>query len=147
MTEENVINESESTAAPCDEALSDVSDDAIASENTFEDTGIEDTVYSLEDEIHELGEQFPEIVKDTESTNPERYSELRAMGLSMKEAYLATSDKKKSADTRGHLRAGAPIMAKSPATGMSRRELEIARSIFEGMSDDQIRKLYNRVKS
>ena len=85
------------TAAEREESLSECDSDGI---------GIEDSVYTLDDEISELRAQYPEMIRDTESTDSERYSELRAMGLSMKEAYLATSEKKKSADTRTHLRGG-----------------------------------------
>ena len=145
MNEEIINNESLSepeedveTVAECEENLTECDSEGI---------GIEDSAYMLDDEISELRAQYPEMIRDTESTDSERYSELRSMGLSMKEAYLATSERKKSTDTRTHLRGGKPITAKSPASGMSRRELEIARSVFDGMSDEQIRKLYNRVKS
>ena len=149
MTYESIDNETADTAYEGGADTADSSD--IIKEDVTDDVCEqiygEESSYSLEEEIAELSSQFPDMIRDTESTNSERYSELRAMGLSMREAYLATSEKKKTSDTRTHLRGGMPIMARSPVNGMSRRELEIARSIFDGMSDDQIRKLYNRVKS
>ena len=120
----------------------DTEDDLTATE---EDEG--DITYSLEDDIEELRSEYPELVSSVKNTNSERYGELRALGLTPREAYLATGEHKKPRDTRGHLGDSAPRTAKSPVTTMSRRELEIAHSIFDGMSDDEIKRLYNKVKS
>ena len=107
----------------------------------------ENAEYSLEDDMTELAEDYPELISSVKNTNPERYGELRALGLSPKEAYLATGEKRKPQDTRGHLGDSTPRAARSPISKMTRRELEIARSVFDGMSDEEIRRLYNRVKS
>lgn len=103
--------------------------------------------YSLEKDMDELTREYKALVTTRKNTSPERYSELRALGLSPKEAFLATSERRTLRDTREHLGGGMPRAAKSPSTGMSRRELMLARALFDGMSDDQIRALYNKIKA
>ena len=103
--------------------------------------------YSLEEDMDELKTDYPELVSSVKNTNSERYGELRALGLSPREAYLATGEQRKPHDTRIHLGDSAPRAARSPVSKMTRRELELARSVFDGMSDDEIRRLYNKVKS
>ena len=103
--------------------------------------------FSLTDEIDELRAEHPDVVVANTNVDPERYQQLRAMGLTMKEAYLATSERSRTADNKRHLTDSMPKSARSPATAMTRREMELARVLFDGMSDEQIKKLYNRVKS
>ena len=101
----------------------------------------------LLEDISELKEEFFELkdLRDiTELPNPTRYAALRDLGLTPAEAYLATSPQKK-ADTRAHLRGGVPHAAKSPVSSMTRREWQIARALFEDMSDSDIEKLYRKV--
>ncbi len=114
---------------------------------TVEDVSDTEEEYSLESDMEELSAECPELLSSMKNTNPERYAELRSLGLSAKEAYLATGEYKKPHDTRGHLGDSVPKAARAPACKISRRELEIARSVFSGMSDEQIKKLYNKVKS
>ena len=102
--------------------------------------------YELENELDALHQNFPDIISASHNTDPERYKQLRAMGLTMKEAYLATSERVRPVDNKKHLTASMPRGAKSPSSSMTRREMELARVLFEGMSDDQIKKLYNKVK-
>ena len=102
--------------------------------------------YELDDEIEQLRESHPEVVSQNVGADPKRYSELRAMGLSMKEAFLATSERIRPANNKRHLTDSMPKGAKSPASAMTKREIELARILFDGMSDEQIKKLYNKVK-
>ena len=77
--------------------------------------------------------------------NAERYATLRALGLTPKEAYLATSVSQTREGGTSHLRSGVPGLAKSPSGGMSGAELEMARGLFSGLSDAEIHKLYKKV--
>lgn len=92
-------------------------------------------------EIALLREQYPELLHES---GTERYRELRALGLTPGEAYLATSEPRARADGRAHL-GSAPRRAHSPYTGMSRSVLESARSLFEGLGDAELQRLYRRV--
>lgn len=77
-------------------------------------------------------------------TDPKRYSQLRAMGLSASEALRAAGPAKER-DSRAHLVSGVPAGATAPKGGMSRWELETARVLFEGMDDTHINELYKKV--
>ena len=78
-------------------------------------------------------------------TSRERYSALRSMGLSAREAYLATGSGIDRESTKAHLISSVPSPARAPESAMSTQEMDAARSLFEGMSDADIRKLYNKV--
>ena len=92
-------------------------------------------------EIALLREQYPELLHES---GAERYRELRMLGLTPGEAYRATAAPKARADGRAHL-GTAPRRAHSPHTGMSRSVLESARSLFEGLGDAELHRLYRRV--
>ena len=100
----------------------------------------EESDYS--DELRRLNGEFPEVSLDEES---ERYRELRSLGLTPREAYFASASRAPKPDTRSHLTAGVPRMARSPMGAMSRQELEEARELFSGLSDRQIEDLYRKV--
>lgn len=74
-----------------------------------------------------------------------RYAELRDLGLTPEEAYLATRGRPKRQDNRSHLSSAVPRSAGSPAGAMTRSELEGAREIFPGLGDREIARLYRRV--
>ncbi len=106
-----------------------------------------DTAALLEEDISSLGELFPElsdITSITELQNPTRYAALRDLGLSPKEAYLATSERKMP-DNRAHLRPSVPAYAGRTHTQMTSREWNEARALFEDLSDSEIEKLYRKV--
>lgn len=101
----------------------------------------------VDGDLAELKEAFPEMAEADsiiEINNPTRYAALRDLGLSATEAYLATS-KKVTPDNRSHLTSGIPGSAKAPCMGMTRAQMEEARTIFRGMSDAEIQKLYQKV--
>ena len=101
-----------------------------------------------ESDLKELKMQFPELsdVEDlTELDNPVRYAGLRDLGLTPKEAYLASGARQKRADNRSHLSSAMPRGAGAPRGGISREELYRARELFEGMSDAEIQALYRKV--
>ena len=93
-----------------------------------------------EEELAGLKERLPELY----GCNEERYSALRAMGLSPEEAYRATTATVRSSG-RSHLSDSTPRRAHSPSAGMSRQTLESARALFEDMSDAELQGLYRRV--
>ena len=99
------------------------------------------------DDIIALREEFRELryVSDiTELDNPLRYAALRDLGLSPKEAYLATQGARQRQDNRSHLYP-APRVSSQGVGIMPERELEAAREIFSDISDAEIRKLYRKV--
>ncbi|MBQ8720375.1 MAG: hypothetical protein IJY65_05020 [Clostridia bacterium] len=98
-------------------------------------------------DLLELIRDFPELSDKkslSEIENPARYGVLRELGLSPKEAYLASSFSRR-ADNRAHLHSSVPARAAAPDTTMSAKELEGARELFSGLSDSEIRSLYKRV--
>ena len=78
-------------------------------------------------------------------TNRERYLALRKMGLTSREAYILTGKTTASEVSKSHLVSTVPSGASSPRGGMSGAEMEAARSLFEGLSDSEIQKLYKKV--
>ncbi len=117
-----------------------------------EQTAESETDYAqiIADDIKSLKQQFDELssLEDiTELENPLRYAALRDLGLSPREAYLATSGARRARDTRSHLTGTVPKGAASPRGSMTSSELAAARDLFVGMSDSQIQALYKRVNN
>ena len=81
----------------------------------------------------------------TELKNPLRYAALRDLGLTPREAYLATGGRGSLPDGRRHLFSAVPRSAGAPACGMSRSELERARELFPTLGDKELTGLYKRV--
>ncbi len=99
-------------------------------------------------DILALRAEFPEDAVNSllELDNPTRYAELRDLGLSPREAYLATTRRsEKRVDNRSHLQSAVPRAVVGSGEGISREELEAARDLFSGLSDHEIRKLYKKV--
>lgn len=99
-------------------------------------------------DMAELCSLFPSLRGKTSITqldNPIRYAALRDLGLSPKEAYLATSEPIRREDNRSHLTAAITHSAGNMRSSMTSRELDAARELFSGLSDREIRKLYNKV--
>ncbi len=97
----------------------------------------------LDSDLNELAGEFPEPI--SRDMLPERYGELRALGLTPVEAYLASVRRTAKFDSRSHLKTSVPRAAKSPGGAMPRRELLEARELFSGLSDRQIEDLYRKV--
>ena len=99
-------------------------------------------------DMEELRSLFPHLREKTSITeldNPLRYAALRDLGLTPKEAYLATSEPMQKYDNRSHLRSAVPKSASAPTGILTRGELEAARELFSGLSDREIQKLYKKV--
>ena len=121
----------------------------------------EENEETREKEIYSEGEEaLPDFSEDKETiaalfptatgresdfTENERYIQLRALGLSVKEAYLAVGGEQRRTDTRSHLKSSVPKSAGTPFTQMTRSEMERARELFEGMEESEIRRLYRKV--
>lgn len=99
----------------------------------------------LDSDLEELAGEFPESISKDALSDSERYKELRALGLTPAEAYLASIRRAPKFDSRSHLRTSVPRAAKSPGSAMSRHELIEARELFSGLSDRQIEDLYRKV--
>ena len=77
--------------------------------------------------------------------NPLRYAQLRDLGLSPEEAYLATNYARLSAyqkDNRSHLHSAIPKGAGGES--MSAEALSQARDLFGNLSDGELLSLYRR---
>ncbi len=100
----------------------------------------------LEGEIKLIGAELPEIcVQISDISDNKRYSELRGLGLTPREAYLAAVSRPTVIDNRAHLTGAVPKSASAPSSQMTRGELEMARSLFEDLNDNELRRLYKRV--
>lgn len=108
-----------------------------------EEIAAESNELDIDSDLAELASEFPEPI--TEEMLTGRYSELRALGLTPTEAYLATARRTPKFDSRSHLKTSVPRAVKSPGGAMSRRELLEARALFSGLSDRQIEDLYRKV--
>ena len=107
-----------------------------------------DVEAEIDSDIEELKSAFPELSElrsITELKNPTRYAALRDMGLSVSEAYLATTPRVAQPDNRAHLTSSVPRGAKSPDGPMTKHQLKQARAIFGDMSDNEIYNLYKKV--
>lgn len=99
------------------------------------------------EDLEQLISEFPELsdLRDaSELSDPIRYGKLRDLGLSPKEAYLATSGRKKIIDTRAHLSGARPKPLNAPSS-IPAYAVRCVRELFDGISDEEIISLYRRV--
>ena len=99
------------------------------------------------EDLEELIAEFPELsdLRDaSELSDPIRYGKLRDLGLSPKEAYLATAGRKRIIDTRAHLSGAKPKPLNTPSS-ISAYAVRCVRELFDGISDEEIISLYRRV--
>ena len=136
--------------APVPEATvadgSEFTEDAI---EVKDDAGEVLAKLSLDSDLDELREEFPELATResvTELDNPTRYASLRELGLTPREAYLATAKRAPRQDTRSHLSDSFHGTKAAPLSQMTRGELLTARELFSDLSDGQIHELYKKVR-
>lgn len=101
----------------------------------------------IAEDVTALRAEFPELrgIKDiTDINNPLRYAALRDLGLTPAEAYMATA-KRRTQDTRAHLKSAHGKSASTALGMMSQKELAAARELFPGMSDADLQHLYKKV--
>lgn len=143
------VAEEAKSPTPCDE----IEENKGGAEDSSEKTdGVEGAVTDYAalavSDMKELIALFPHLEGKTsvsELENPLRYAALRDLGLTPREAYLATASHTPAHDNRSHLRSAVPRGAGAMGATMSARELEDARELFSGLSDSEIHKLYKRV--
>lgn len=114
-------------------------------EDSLDDVESTEEEISLDDELVALSEEHPEVVEAVSAPNKERYAQLRALGLSPKEAYLASSLPRRARDGRSHLTDSMPRSVRSPEGAMTRREMRAARELFSDLCDAEIQRLYKKV--
>ena len=144
--EETAVPESlEETAA---EAIDEPSEEDAAPLEDEAEESVDYAALAAED-LAELKAQFPalkELPSLAALPDPVRYAELRDMGLSPKEAYLATGGTaRRRSDNRSHLLSAVP-RASALATNLpSGAEMAEARRLFSNLTDAQIHRLYKKV--
>ena len=124
-----------------DESL-DASSDSYESDLT--DAADSDTDYSSDLEL--LKSSFPalaEIESIGELESPHEYARFRSLGLTPKEALLATGQSLKPPPQR---RPTSPIATRGRSERIPDYYLRMAREIFHGLSDREIQVLYKKVK-
>ena len=109
----------------------------------------EDTNYDelIKSDMKELSGEFsPDKELDiADLKNPIRYGALRDLGLTPREAYLASGGRRVNEDNRAHLSSSVPRKFSSQFSEIPRAELDAARELFGDLSDTQIRNLYKKV--
>lgn len=143
VTEEATVQTQEDTKSESVEEVANTEaeeTEEVAEESVDYEALIESDLNTLRAEFPELGD----IKQITDLNNPLRYAALRDLGLTPEEAYLATA-KRRSQDTRAHLRSAHGRNASTPLGIMSQHELSVARELFPGLSDADIQRLYKKV--
>lgn len=129
------------------EEVASFDDAAEAMAENEEDTDVNFEELARRD-LAELASRFPEtrnLRSITDLPNALRYAELRDLGLSPTEAYLATGKLRTPQDNRAHLHSSVPKGSSDAGSYMKASELNSARELFSSLSDDEIRRLYKRV--
>lgn len=143
VTEEATVQTQEDTKSESVEEVANTEAEEaeeVAEESVDYEALIESDLNTLRAEFPELGD----IKQITDLNNPLRYAALRDLGLTPEEAYLATA-KRRSQDTRAHLRSAHGRNASTPLGMMSQHELSVARELFPDISDADIQRLYKKV--
>lgn len=153
--EEKIISEGAEVAPPVEEIeVADEPKDAEAvvdgGDATDADEKSDGVDYArlIEEDLATLRNEFPEVV-GLETVhglkNPVRFGALRDLGLTPREAFLASGGAVRARDNRAHLIPSVPRGVRGAADAIPRHELDMARAIFTGMSDTEIQKLYRKV--
>lgn len=103
-----------------------------------------------QEDLCTLREEFPELATAASLTalsDPARYGELRELGLTPREAYLATEGHRRAPvrDTRLHLGSSIGRTARPAGGRLGAAELDAARDLFPSMTDGEIEALWRRV--
>ena len=146
---EAISDITELTEAPTDAEPSPESEkEDVAQVESTDRGGQTDFAELAKADMEALRLEFPELRDKsdiTELKNPLRYAALRDLGLTPREAYLATSAPQVRYDNRSHLRSSVPSGARESAERLGGSELEAARELFSGLSDRELQKLYKKV--
>ena len=152
MTEATDVNEAVSTDtienSLCEEESEKVDTHAALGESCDENADADiDYAEILTSDMNELsGELFAgEEIKITDLKNPTRYGALRDLGLTPKEAFLASGGRIEKLDNRSHLRPSVPRSIAAAFSEIPRAHLDAARELFSDLNDGEIKALYKKV--
>ncbi|MBR2930395.1 MAG: hypothetical protein IKC32_04120 [Clostridia bacterium] len=100
------------------------------------------------DDLALLKSLFPELMPIghlAEIKGSARYGALRDLGLSPKEAYLATREARPRVNGRAHLTSSVPRGAGTPSGTMTHSELLGMRELFPTLGDNELHRLHKKV--
>ena len=145
--------ETQATEALTEDDATQSSDEAVAEPlEVSEETESIDYDALAEEDLARLKEEFPalrDMASLYELEDPARFGALRELGLSVREAYLATTTPKAHTphtyDNRSHLRSSVPRTHGASGEQMSAQQMRAARELFSDLSDSDIVKLYKKV--
>lgn len=123
----------EEFANDIDESETEVADD------------IDETEQELADDLDVLRSSLSELSSlrsIDDLAHPEEYARFCSLGLTPREAYLATGERR---EPRVPKRITAPMSVKRDRSAIPEYYLKMAREIFGGLSDREIQSLYKRV--
>ncbi len=119
----------------------------------FEGGGNDEYERRAQEDLAEIKRLYPRLAhlkSLTQIDNPARFAQLRDLGLSAREAFLATNsgrlEKRGAYDNRSHLVSSVPRANASTGTHMSRAELASAKDIFGNLSEKEIEALWKKVQ-
>ena len=148
MNEKSIVNEA-IAENPATIAETIPTAEPTATENEEVEDAV-DYAEILKNDLTELKEEFPELGENfdiPDLKDPLRFGALRDLGLSAKEAYLATGGARKVYDNRAHLTVSVPRNAVTPKQSIPRAELNIVRDVLGDISDEELERLYRKVNS
>lgn len=122
----------------------DVGDEFDVPEQEFENE-MDRAELELADDVNVLRAELAELSSlrsIDDLAHPEEYARFRSLGLTPREAYLATGERREPREQR---RITAPMSVKRDRTTIPDYYLKMAREIFGGLSDREIQSLYKRV--
>lgn len=142
---EDEINVSEQKLADdVDETEQELADDIDETEQELAND-IDETEQELADDLEVLRSSLSELSSlrsIDDLTHPEEYARFRSLGLTPREAYLATGERREPREPK---RITAPMSVKRDRSAIPEYYLKMAREIFGGLSDREIQSLYKRV--
>lgn len=141
----------EAPPAAAEGALEEGDAPALIPEKDAEESEKADYEAIARADLADLKEQFPALgalASLTELPDPLRYAELRELGLSPREAYLATGGiPRKRSDNRAHLFSSVPRTSARGRDLPSAEQMAEARRLFSDLNDTEIYRLYKKVSN
>ena len=151
MMEETILEGTEEVSAPLTEETS--AEMPTATEPGAEAMSEENVDYAAlaRADLSELKADCPTLATASslaELPDPVRYAELRDLGLSPREAYLATGGSaKRASDNRAHLFSAVPRTSARGRDLPSTEQMAEARRLFSDLGDEEIYRLYKKVSN
>ncbi len=130
-------------------AAEEIADESSASPTEAPEAEEADYEAVARADMDALKAQFPALSALTslaELPDPARYGELRELGLSPREAYLAIGGTpKRKSDNRSHLFSSVPRTSAHGRDLPTSEQMAEARRLFTDLNDAQIHRLYKKV--